>query len=30
MVIAINGPVSEQKLQDLIDSLVPADEHTNN
>ena len=27
MVLAINGPVSEQELHDLIDSLVPAQEY---
>ena len=27
MVLAINGPVSEQELQSLVDSLIPADEY---
>jgi len=27
MVLAINGPISEQELQSLVDSLIPADEY---
>lgn len=27
LVLAINGPISEQELKDLVDSLIPADEY---